>query len=207
MQRIIALGTPRRKYREYAPTSYALRNKKLLPLVQSLHDSGRSTCYDIVGKSFNLTDVSHSLTSTLEAIGVLAYVVVYILKAIEAHRHRAQARINKRLQTLTREAHAISHHAPHIASLRHLASRLLEVFAHKHLTTREDDKHLSRVNIGRHLLVQHLQEVGKGHISLRGIYTAVTTAVTALQITTKRTLPKECTQLVTLHNTIIQPLE
>ena len=39
------------------------------------------------------------------------------------------------------------------------------------------------------------------------IDTAVATAVTAMEITTKRTLPKECTQLVLCYDIVVEPSE
>jgi hypothetical protein len=84
---------------------------------------------------------------------------------------------------------------------------LLQIFAHQHLATREDDKHIARVDIGCYLGVEDVEEILQRHISLRNIGTAVAATVTTAQITTKRTLPEECTQLMTLHNTVVETLE
>ena len=83
----------------------------------------------------------------------------------------------------------------------------LQVATHHDLATREDDEHTPRIDMRRNLLVEHLQEVGKRHILLRHIYPAIATTMTTRQITTKRTLPKECTQLMMLDSLIVEPLE
>ena len=111
------------------------------------------------------------------------------------------------MQTLTRKAKTISHHTPHISSLCNLTSRLLKVAAHKHLATREDNQHITWIYVWRYLPIQHREEILQGHILFGNIRTAVATAVTAMEITTKRTLPEECTQLMSLHNAIVDALE
>jgi hypothetical protein len=45
-----------------------------------------------------------------------------------------------------------------------------------------------------------VKKILEGHVAKLGICATVAAAVSALEITTKRTLPKECTQRMTLDN-------
>jgi len=54
-----------------------------------------------------------------------------------------------------------------------------------------------------YLRIEDLEEVLQRHISLSDIGAAVATTVAAPKITTKRTLPEECTQLMTLDHAIV----
>ena len=46
------------------------------------------------------------------------------------------------------------------------------------------------VDIGRNLIVQHAEEILRGHIRKRGVHLAVATAVATLKVTAQGALPK-----------------
>jgi hypothetical protein len=86
-------------------------------------------------------------------------------------------------------------------------TRLLEVGAHEHLATREYYEHTAGIGVRGNLLVKYTQKVAQGHILERSVGAAVATAVPTPKITTKRTLPKECTQRVTFYDTLLHILK
>lgn len=129
---------------------------------------------------------------------------MFLLEAVETHRHRAQAGIHQAAQPRVVEGHAVGHHTPRIAPAGHFGPRDLQIGPHEHLASRKDKQHAAGIDMGRDLLVQHPQEILQRHILHPRIDTAVAAAMTAGQITAKRTLPEECTQPVLPHLVGIQ---
>ena len=144
-------------------------------------------------------DHPHRGQGTVIAEGVSAQAVVLGLESVEAHGHGAQPGIEQAFETFGGQRHAVGHHAPRIAAARDLAARLFEVGAQEHLAARKDDKHLRRVDMRCHLLVEHPQKILERHIRNPRIDPAIAAAVTAREVTTQRTLPKERIKAVFSH--------
>ena len=119
-----------------------------------------------------------------------------ILKAVETDRNGSQPRIHQTSQAVGVERQTVGHHPPGIAPAGNLPAGFLQIAAHEHLSAGKDQQNIFRAVVGRNLLIEHLQEIRQRHVRHAGIDPTVAAAVTARQITTQRTLPKERTQLV-----------
>ena len=125
--------------------------------------------------------------------------VVFPLESVEAHRNRPQPGTNQTVQPFRRQRQAVGHHPPRVAAAGDLRTDPFQIVAHEHLAAREDDEHPGGIDVRRHLLVQHPQEILRRHVLHAGIRAAVAPAMPACEVAPQRTLPEERIETVFAH--------
>ena len=126
------------------------------------------------------------------------------LETVEAHRNRFQARVEQTPEAFRGQGHAVGHHAPRVTAARDLGARLLQIRADEHFAAREDDQHIGGIDVGRDLLVEHLQKIAQRHVRHAGINPAVAAAMTARKVAAQRALPEKRIETVFAHLRSIQ---
>ena len=111
------------------------------------------------------------------------------------------------LETFGRECQRISNYSPRVASSVEFQTRTLQIFAHKHLATRNDDHHLVRIDVRCDLLIDHAQKILQRHIGHGRLGATIATAVAAVEVTTQRALPEERAQRVLLDVVLVELCE
>ena len=189
-QRRVVLGTPHRENREEPPVAHPLRKEHVAEGLQLRDHRPRDAGDHVVRQRGFAHDHPHGLQRAVVTAGIPADIVVFALETVEAHRNRFQPRVEQTAETFRGQGHAVGHHAPRVAAARDLGSCLFEVFAHQHFAAREDDQHVGGIDVGRHLLVEHLQKISQRHVRHAGVHPAVAAAMAAREVAAQRALPE-----------------
>ena len=190
-QRRVVLGTPHRENREEPPVAHPLRKEHVAEGLQLRDHRPRDAGDHVVRQRGFTHDHPHGLQRAVVTAGIAADIVVFALETVEAHRNRFQPRVEQTAETFRGQGHAVGHHAPRVAAARDLGARLLQVRADEHLAAREDDQHVGGIDVGRHLLVEHLQKISQRHVRHAGVHPAVAAAMAAREVAAQRTFPEE----------------
>ena len=188
-------GSTEGKHGEKTPAADAQGDEVVAELRQVIDVTLVDAGDDVPGEARVLFHGFHGHQHVLEAVGVAAHPVVVVFEPVEADGDRLQSRLDKGVEELGGEQHAVAHHAPHEAALGDLASALCQVTSHGGLAAGGDDHHLGGVHVGFDL-VEDLGEIGERHVVLLGEHAAVAATMTAVEVATKGALPEKLVQLM-----------
>ena len=190
-------GTAEGKHGEEPPAADAQRDEVVAELRQVLDGALVDAGDDVPGEAGVLLHGLHGDEHVLEAVGVAPHPVVVVLEAVEADGDRLQAGVDISVEQLGGEQHAVAHHAPHEALLGDLPAAFGQVLPDGGLASGGDDHHLARVHVCLDL-IEHLGEVGKGHVVLLGEHAAVAAAVAAVEVAAQGAFPEQLMELMLL---------
>ena len=190
-QRRIVLGPAHGENRKEPPMCNALGNQHVAERFELRHHGARDAGHHVVGQRGFADDHAQGRQRAVVTAGIAADMVVFAFEAVETDRNAAQSGVEQASQARFGQGHAVGDHAPRIAAAGDFGSGTLQIVAHQHLAARKDNQHLGGIDMGRDLLVEHLQEVFERHVGHTGVHAAVAAAVTARKVAAQRTLPKE----------------
>ena len=198
-QRGIVTRPAGRKNREDPPMAHPLGDEHLAESLELRHEFPRHAGHHVARELRFAQHEPQGLQRTVVTLRMAAEPVVLAFESVEADRHRAQAGPQQRLEPCGRQGHAVGDHSPRIAAPRDLGTCPLEVLAHEHLASRDDDQHIGRIDMRGNLLVEYTQEILDRHIRHTGIDATVAAAVAAREVAPQRTLPEERIETVFAH--------
>jgi hypothetical protein len=116
-------------------------------------------------------------------------------KTIETYRHGTQTVTHKFGKFFIGKQHSVCHHSPDESAFGYGTTALGNVGTHKRLATSSYHHDVVRGNVGFYI-IEHFQKIVERHVLLLRNYTAIASAVTAVEITAQSAFPEKLVQMM-----------
>ena len=191
----LSRGTSNWEDRKDTPPFYAHLDQKILEEHQILEVVLVYASHHIPDDLLFLGQHTDGIQCLLETFRITAKPVMRFLETIQADSRRVQSGSQERVEPFPGHQITIGDDPPRISPAIQFQPAFLDILTNQRLASGKDDEHFVRLDVRRDI-VYDFQEVFDRHIRDRGRDMAIAPAMTAGYITTKRTLPKECTQFM-----------